>query len=132
METYRDFNSIKSNVNYHFVFCSRYRRKIFNNKSIENRFKQLTAKTCESIGIEVHSLICGEDYVHISLNSPPDMSPQNIMAKIKGTTSRDLRKEFINLQHLPSLWTRQYLVSTDDSISEYVINCYVEQQKTRG
>lgn len=132
MENYKDFNSIKSNVNYHFVFCPRYRRKIFTEKIIENRFKELSIKTFENIGIEVHSIICGEDYVHISLNSPPDMSPQNIMAKIKGTTSRDLRKEFIDLQHLPSLWTRQYLVSTDDSISEYVINCYVEQQKTRG
>ncbi|MGD7010381.1 transposase, partial [Metabacillus sp. 84] len=52
--------------------------------------------------------------------------------KIKGVTSKKLREEFPHLQHLPSLWTRSYFVSTAGNVSSETIKGYVEQQKTRG
>ncbi|MGD7010382.1 transposase, partial [Metabacillus sp. 84] len=52
--------------------------------------------------------------------------------KIKGVTSKKLREEFPHLQHLPSLWTRSYFVSTAGNVSSETIKRYVEQQKTRG
>ena len=46
--------------------------------------------------------------------------------------SKKLREEFSHLQHLPSLWTRSYFVSTAGNVSSETIKRYVEQQKTRG
>jgi len=43
------------------------------------------------------------------LDAPPTLSPADIMAKIKGVTSKNLREEIPHLQHLPSLWTRAYV-----------------------
>ena len=66
------------------------------------------------------------------LNALPQISPSQIMAKIKGVSSRKLRQEFKQLQHMPSLWTRSFLVSTAGNVSSDTIKKYIEEQKTRG
>lgn len=37
---YKHTKTTVSLINYHFVFCPRYRRKIFNIKGVEERFKE--------------------------------------------------------------------------------------------
>ncbi|MFD3269852.1 IS200/IS605 family transposase [Paenibacillus dendritiformis] len=101
-QEYRRTATTVSLINYHFVFCSR-RRKVLV-KQVEVRFKELV----------------------------PTYSPSDIIAKLKGATSRILRQEFKHLKHLPSLWTRSYFVSTAGNVSSETIKRYVEEQKTRG
>ena len=132
MNGYRRTNTTVSLINYHFVFCSRYRRKIFLDSKVEQRFKEMVHEICESLKIEIIVLECEKDHAHIFLNSLPTLSPANIMARIKGVTSKQLREEFPHLHHLPSLWTRSYFVSTAGNVSSQTIKRYVEQQKTRG
>ncbi|WP_164670584.1 IS200/IS605 family transposase [Virgibacillus doumboii] len=132
MNDYRRNNTTVSLINYHFVFCPRYRRKIFLRADVEERFKQLVREICERLGIVIVALECDKDHTHMFLNALPTLSPANIMAKIKGVTSKKLREEFPHLQHLPSLWTRSYFVSTAGNVSSKTIKRYVDQQKTRG
>ncbi|OMF84812.1 IS200/IS605 family transposase [Paenibacillus sp. FSL R7-0337] len=89
-------------MNYHFVFCPRYRRKVLVDQ-VEIQFKQM-----------------------------PTDSPAELMAKLKGITSRRLREQFKQLNHLASLWTRSYFVSTAENVSSETIKRYVEEQKKRG
>ena len=132
MNEYRRTNSTVSLINYHFVFCPRYRRKIFLRSDVEERFKQLVQEICEELDIVIVALECDKDHTHMFLNALPTFSPADIMAKIKGVTSKKLREEFTHLRHLPSLWTRSYFVSTAGNVSSETIKRYVEQQKTRG
>lgn len=132
MNEYRQTKTTISLINYHFVFCPRYRRKIFLRSDVEERFKQLVQEVCEELDIVIVALECDKDHTHMFLNALPTFSPANIMAKIKGVTSKKLREEFPHLRHLPSLWTRSYFVSTAGNVSSETIKRYVEQQKTRG
>ncbi|AWI13013.1 IS200/IS605 family transposase [Caldifermentibacillus hisashii] len=132
MNEYRRTNTTVSLINYHFVFCPRYRRKIFLRSDVEERFKQLVQEICEELDIIIVALECDKDHTHMFLNALPMFSPADIMAKIKGVTSKKLREEFPHLRHLPSLWTRSYFVSTAGNVSSETIKRYVEQQKTRG
>ena len=129
---YRRTHTTVSLINYHFVFCPRYRRKIFLRNDVEVRFKELVSEICEELNIKIIALECDKDHTHMFLDAPPTLSPADIMAKIKGVTSKKLREEFPHLQHLPSLWTRSYFVSTAGNVSSETIKRYVEQQKTRG
>lgn len=129
---YRKTYTTVSLINYHFVFCPRYRRKIFLRNDVEVRFKELVSEICEDLNINMIALECDKDHTHMFLNALPTLSPADIMAKIKGVTSKKLREEFPHLQHLPSLWTRSYFVSTAGNVSSETIKRYVEQQKTRG
>ncbi|MEH6847895.1 IS200/IS605 family transposase [Bacillus thuringiensis] len=132
MNDYRRTKTTVSLINYHFVFCPRYRRKSFLNTKVEERFKELVQGICGGLDISIVAMECDKDHVHLFLNTPPTLSPADTMAKIKGVTSKRLREEFSHLQHLPSLWTRSYFVSTAGSVSSETIKHYVENQKTRG
>ncbi|MGG3449219.1 IS200/IS605 family transposase [Domibacillus aminovorans] len=132
MNEYRRTSTTVSLLNYHFVFCPRYRRKIFLQTEVEQRFKELVHEVCEELQIVIVALECDKDYTHLFLNALPSLSPADTMAKIKGVTSKKLREEFPHLRHLPSLWTRSYFVSTAGNVSSETIKRYVEQQKTRG
>src|SRR5919199_4357016 len=112
MNEYRKTSTTVSMLNYHFVFCPRYRRKIFLQAEVEQRFKELVHGVCEELQIQIIALECDEDHTHMFLNALPSLSPADVMAKIKGVTSKKLREEFTHLRHLPSLWTRSYFVST--------------------
>jgi putative transposase len=72
------------------------------------------------------------DHGYLFLNGLPTHSPSDIMAKVKGVTSRRLRQEFKHFSHLVSLWTRSFFVSTAGNVSSETIKRYVESQKTRG
>ncbi|KIO61060.1 hypothetical protein B4064_1553 [Caldibacillus thermoamylovorans] len=92
----------------------------------------MVQEICEELDIIIVALECDKDHTHMFLNALPMFSPADIMAKIKGVTSKKLREEFPHLRHLPSLWTRSYFVSTAGNVSSETIKRYVEQQKTRG
>ena len=116
-------------MNYHFVWCPKYRRKVITD-SIESRLKQLIHEKATELGCNILGLETMSDHVHIFLQSPPTIAPNRIIAAIKGYTSRILRKEFPELKsRLPSLWTRSYFVSTHGHISSETIKKYVEEQK---
>ena len=119
-------------INYHFVFCPKYRRKIFLIPHVEERFKSLTGKICDELQIEILDMECHKDHVHLFLKCWPSQSPADIMKKIKGASSHALRDEFPQLSGMSSLWTRSYFVSTADNVSNETIQWYVNTQKQGG
>jgi putative transposase len=118
-------------INVHFVFCPRYRRKVLVNQ-VEERFKERVTEICEENEWVIVAMEVMPDHCHLFLNCLPTHSPSDIMAKVKGVTSRRLRQEFKHLSHLVSLWTRSFFVSTAGNVSSETIKRYVESQKTRG
>lgn len=126
---YRKTKTTISLINYHFIFCPRYRRKIFDIPTVEDRFKDLVNSICEEMEIEIIAIECDKDHTHMFLNCLPTQSPADIMQKIKGVTSKVLRDEFFQLKKMPSLWTRSYFVSTAENVCSETIKRYVESQK---
>lgn len=131
VKEYRRTQTTVSLINYHFVFCPRYRRKVLVGE-VEKRFKELLLQICQEIKINIVATEVMPDHVHLFLNTLPAISPSDIMAKVKGVTSRKLRQEFEHLRHLPSLWTRSFFCSTAGNVSSATIQKYIEEQKKRG
>lgn len=130
-QEYRHTKTTVSLINYHFVFCPRYRRKVLVGP-VEERFKELVKDVCGQNGWIILAMEVMPDHVHLFLNCLPTDSPAGIVGAVKGTTSRMLRKEFAHLSNLPSLWTRSFFVSTAGNVSSETIRRYVETQKKRG
>lgn len=128
---YRATKTTVSLVNYHFVFCPRYRRKIFNIPGVENRFKELVKNKCDELGIKIIAIECDQDHAHLFLNCLPQLSPSEIMKQIKGYTGKILREEFIKFSKMPNMWTRSFFVSTAGNVSSETIKQYVENQKKK-
>ena len=131
-DSYRRTATTVSLINYHFIFCPRYRRKIFDIRGVEDRFKTLVAGICEMHSVEILAMECHHDHAHLFLSCMPSDSPSDIMKYIKGGTSYVLRSEFPRLSKMPNLWTRSFFVSTAGNVSSETIRWYVESQKTRS
>lgn len=118
-------------IKYHFVFCPRYRRRIFKYDGVTERFKEMVREVCEKEGMELFSIECGEDYAHIHLSGLPNLSPYTIMRLIRTYTNTKIREEFEFLSKMPSVWTKDFLVETGETLDKGILEYYVETQKTR-
>lgn len=129
---YRRKKTTLSLINYHFVFCPRYRRKIFSNPKIEKRFKEIVTEVCRSMEVEVIAVKCFDDHTHLFLGAYPQHSPSDIVGRIKHDSSTKLRQEFKELSRAVSLWTRSFFVSTSIDTPDATISNYINEQKKRG
>ena len=128
---YRYTKTTVSFMNYHIVFCPRYRRKIFLIKNLKKRFKKIVKQECDKMQIKIIAMECDKDHAHLFINALPQWTVPKILKQIKGVTSYYLRREFAELNKMPSLWTRSYFVSTAGYVSAETIKKYVEEQKMR-
>lgn len=113
-------------MNYPFVWCSKYRRQLLTGK-IKKRLKELIKEKAKKLDIGILSLDMS-DYVYLFVSGKPILSANKIVGKIKGHSSRILRKEFPEQLKMPTLWTRSYFVSTAGKVSKFVIQKYIEEQ----
>lgn len=127
--TYRHTKTTVSMINLHFVFCPRYRRKIFLIDGLEARFKELVNQICSTNDIEILALECHIDHCYLFVNIPPKMSASEFMKIIKSETASTLRNEFKELSKFNQFWTRSYFVSSAGEVSSKTIQQYVENQK---
>lgn len=127
--TYRHKNTSVTAISYHFVFIPRRRRKVLVG-DVEQRLKELIYELADNIEAKVIALEVMPDHVHLFLNAPPDIAPDQIMFRIKGASSRYLRAEFPHLKKMPSMWTRSYFCSTAGNVSSQTIERYIQEQKS--
>lgn len=118
-------------MNYHFVWCPKYRRKVLNDK-IAIRLEQLIRQKADDLTCDIITLAIQPDHTHLFIRAHPRIAPNSLIGQIKGYTSRVLRQEFRELRsRLPTLWTRSYFVSTHGHISDDMIKKYIEEQRGR-
>ena len=130
--TYIHTQNAVSCIRYHFVFCPRYRRKIFIIPGVEERFKELVNLKCEELNVSVIGIECNEDHAHLLLSCLPTQRPSDIMFTLKRDIGNALRTEIPELRKMPNLWTRKYLVSTEEMLDAETIRNYVQSQRNTG
>lgn len=116
-------------VNYHLIWCPKRRKPVLVGK-IKERLKEIIQEVATEKEIEILDLVVNPDHVHLFILANPMISAHKIVKAFKAKSSRYLRKEFPELQKLPSLWTRSYFVSTTRNVSSETIQQYIEEQST--
>ena len=130
MENYRTGSHCRFDVKYHFVWVTKYRRKVLVGE-VGIRVRELVREVCLANEIEIlQGSVCA-DHVHVLLSCPPTMSPSKIMQYIKGKSSRKLMMEFKHIQKTfwgRHLWARGYFVATSGNVTDEVILEYIRLQ----
>jgi len=118
-------------INYHFVFCPKYRRPVLTG-AVSDRLVELLHQLVPFLEGKVIELVIRPDHVHLFVSFPPTLAPNQIVRRLKGATSHHLRQEFPKLRsRLPSLWTRAYYCGTAGNVSSETIRKYIEAQEGR-
>lgn len=127
MQTKRTRHAVY-NITYHLVWCPKYRRPVLTD-AVSRRLDALIREQVQALKGDVIALEIQPDHVHLFAEFPPALAVRQIMHRLKGHTSHELRKEFDWLNsRLPSLWTRSYYVGTAGNVSAETIRRYIEEQ----
>lgn len=126
---YHTDHSIVYSCQYHVIFCPKYRRPVLS-VEVSARMKELILEKQEEYGYIVIEMEVMPDHVHLLLDIDPRIGVNDVVGKIKGYTSHELRKEFPWLKkRLPTLWTRSKFISTVGAVTLDVVQKYIEEQK---
>lgn len=120
------------NINYHIVWCVKYRRKVLS-ADISNRLIELLKAVGNEKGFSVLECKVGEnDHVHCFVSAPPKISVTQIVKYLKGISGNQLFREYPQLRKSlwkGQLWNGSYFCETIGSTSEENILRYIERQK---
>ena len=116
-------------LKYHVVWCPKYRRSVLV-KPVDARLKALLRQKAAALGLTIHVVEVMPDHVHLFVEGDPTICVAEIVNGLKGFTSHALREEFPFLKsRLPTLWSRSYYAGSVGSVSEAVVQKYIEGQK---
>jgi putative transposase len=100
--------------------------------AVADRLEVLLREKAAELEIEIEHLAIQPDHLHLFLNARPSLAVSQIVFRLKGYTSRVLRKEFLHLKKMPSMWTTSYFASTAGKVSAATIERYIQAQSTRA
>jgi len=81
------------------------------------RLAQLLQDKVEEMGLNLQGCRVLPDRVYLAVSAPATLAPHRIACQLKAYTSRELRREFVEMTRIPTLWTRAYLVFGGDNFT---------------
>lgn len=132
MKNYTHDRTCVYNINYHIIWCVKYRRKVLL-EPIANRLYELLVSTGQGKGFSVVECKVGlQNHVHCFVTAPPKISITQIVKYLKGIPRLRLLHEFPTLRQSlwkGHLWGSSYFVETIGSTSEENVRRYIERQQ---
>ncbi|MEW5840908.1 IS200/IS605 family transposase [Nitrososphaera sp.] len=119
------------NINYHIVWCPKYRKAILTEKVKEFLEDQLRT-IAETKGYKILELRVMPDHIHLFIEANPFDSPINIVKIFKGITGLRMFKKFPELEKQlwrGVLWSPSYYIGTAGHVSAEVIERYIREQE---
>jgi len=119
------------NLNYHFVWCPKYRKPF-----MIGTYKEFIEKNIDAIakekGVWILELKVMADHIHLFLSAPPQKAPSNIVKLFKGILGLRLFREFPELKKEfwgGKIWSTSYYVGSAGNVSAETIGRYIQNQE---
>ena len=118
-------------LNFHIVWCVKYRHKIIKGK-IKEDFINIITNICKNNGYEILEINTDLDHVHLLLGLSPQDSIPIVMKTLKGVSARLLnqlhRSELSKVLYTGHIWSPSYYIATtSDNVMENIKN-YIKNQ----
>ena len=151
--TVRKGHHCKFNINYHIIwiqqnrrfcvqkiydfFVPKYRKPILKGK-VKNVLNEIINGICYDIRLNMLALEVMPDHLHLFVGARPTHHPADIVKRLKGNTSIQLRRCFIQLKYLgykfpykkfDNLWARGYYCGSAGHVSQEQVKRYILEQE---
>lgn len=120
-------------IQYHIVWCVKYRHKILNG-DVDVRLKEMLKQIAMDNNFTISEIESDEDHIHLLIDCSPQHSIPSIIKALKGVSARLLFKEFPKLKKKlwgGNLWNPSYFIATVSENTEEQIRQYIKNQKVR-
>ena len=121
-------------IQYHIVWCVKYRRKVLT-ENIENKLKEILYKIAKDNNFNIEEINGDLDHIHLLIDCTPQHYIPDIMKALKGVSARLLMKEYGNELKEKlwggHLWNPSYFVATVSENTEEQIRNYIKSQKIK-
>ena len=114
-------------VQYHIVWCTKYRRQWLKHYVRTELIKSVYQVLKANPAWYLHQINTADDHVHMRLEFPPDISIAQAVQKMKAHSSAHIRKTFKFIDKIypdQGIWSRGYFASTigldEDMIGKYI------------
>jgi putative transposase len=118
-------------VLYHFVWGTKYRRKILKPYVRVHLVKSLIKVQKAHPDWYIQKVNTAEDHVHLLMEFPPKYAASSVAQELKRVTSRELQRRYPFIKRIyerkHSMWATGYFVSTV-GLNESLIQKYIQKQ----
>lgn len=126
---YKSNKNIVYSCKYHVIWCPKYRRKVLIN-GVDNHLKNIVKEVCKECFADLLEIEVVADHVHMMVEVDPQFGIHKLIKRIKGKSSRILRKEYKFLRsRISTLWSNSYFVTTLGGAPLEIIKQYIKDQK---
>ena len=130
MEHYRTTAHSRFDVKLHFVWVTKYRKPLLTGE-VALRLRDIIRQICLEHEVEILKGHVSKEHVHLFVSCPPNISPSELMQKIKGKSSRKLQMEFSHLKKAfwgRHVWARGFFVASSGNVTDEIIMEYIRTQ----
>lgn len=119
-------------IHLHFVFVTKYRRKVLTAQMLD-RIQEILANVCIKTKSRLIEFSGEADHIHLLADVHPDNNISALVGSLKSASSRIIRSEFAN--HLnqfyskPVLWSGSYYVASTGGAPIEKIKAYIKSQE---
>lgn len=128
MVKYKHGRGCAYNINYHLVWCSKYRKSVLVG-NVERDLREIILQKAKEEDYSIEAFEIMPDHVHIFISVKPSVSAHQVVKRLKGASSNVLRKKYPHLAAICSLWSSSYYAGTVGHASDSVVKMYIENQK---
>ena len=121
---YRHYNHAIGLSVVHLVWIPKRRKKVLIG-AVRDRVFQIFNELALEKDWKIRALEVAPDHIHLFVEIQPTDAIYQVVKAFKGRSANYLRKEFPDLQKLPSLWTNSYFFSTAGNVSAHTIQRYI-------
>lgn len=128
---YKTYGHTKTNLKYHFIFSTRYRRKCLT--SIHDEVTDAFRYVEQRSNFSILKMELDKDHIHFLMEFKPSLSIDSVVNRMKSMSTNYLYakcKQYLRqfYWNKNQLWTRGYFYSTIGEISEKTLCHYIENQ----
>ena len=128
---YITYNHSVCNINYHFVWCTKYRKPVLtHDKELIRIFEEI----CQQYSWTINALEVMPDHVHLFITTPPFDAPSKMAKLLKGISARKFFQLFPDLREElweGHLWSPSYYCGTAGTVSSSAIQHYIDSQRVK-
>lgn len=119
------------NINYHIVWCVKYRKEILT-EQIADELKRKLYDISLDKGFTLHECAVGDNnHIHVFLSAHPKISPSYIVKMLKGISGRYLFQKYPSIAttlYNGTIWNHSYFIETIGSTNAEHIQEYINKQ----